>query len=77
MRQDDRWILCRAQRTRLGSRQPWGNRSRSSGSRESDIKHQFVEGRYDIQEKLDVVVDRLREDLLLEGHKPRRLIVLV
>ena len=29
-----------------------------------DIKCQLAEGRYDIQEKLDVVVSRLLEDLL-------------
>ena len=29
-----------------------------------DIKRQLAEGRYDIAEKLDVVVDRLLEDLL-------------
>ena len=29
-----------------------------------DIKRQLGEGRYDIEEKLDVVVDRLLEDLL-------------
>jgi anti-sigma28 factor (negative regulator of flagellin synthesis) len=30
-----------------------------------DIKRQLAEGRYDIAEKLDVVVDRLLEDLLV------------
>jgi len=29
-----------------------------------DIKRQLAEGRYEIAEKLDVVVDRLLEDLL-------------
>lgn len=29
-----------------------------------DIKRQLAEGRYDIASKLDVVVDRLLEDLL-------------
>jgi len=29
-----------------------------------DIKRQLAEGRYEIEEKLDVVVDRLLEDLL-------------
>jgi hypothetical protein len=29
-----------------------------------DIRRQLAEGRYDIAEKLDVVVDRLLEDLL-------------
>jgi len=29
-----------------------------------DIKRQLAEGRYNIEEKLDVVVDRLLEDLL-------------
>lgn len=29
-----------------------------------DIKRQLAEGRYEITEKLDVVVDRLLEDLL-------------
>ena len=29
-----------------------------------DIKRQLAEGRYEIEEKLDIVVDRLLEDLL-------------
>lgn len=29
-----------------------------------DVKRQLAEGRYDITDKLDVVVDRLLEDLL-------------
>jgi anti-sigma28 factor (negative regulator of flagellin synthesis) len=29
-----------------------------------DIKRQIADGRYDVAEKLDVVVDRLLEDLL-------------
>ncbi len=34
-----------------------------------DIKRQLGEGRYEIEEKLSVVVDRLLEDLLQEGHQ--------
>ncbi len=33
-----------------------------------DIKRQLAEGRYEIAEKLDVVVDRLLEDLLQEAR---------
>ena len=33
-----------------------------------DIKRQLAEGRYDIAEKLDVVVDRLLESLLQEAR---------
>ncbi len=34
-----------------------------------DIKRQLGEGRYEIEEKLSVVIDRLLEDLLQEGPK--------
>ncbi len=35
-----------------------------------DMKRQLAEGRYEIADKLDVVVDRLLEDLLGRGRKP-------
>lgn len=36
-----------------------------------DMKRQLAEGRYDIAQKLDVVVDRFLEDLLCQVRGPR------